>query len=192
MRRRCAAWWTHDLEAAMRNRLSTVLGFGILTVLLMAGTAQSLAGSNTVFSDDIVDGTIGHADVKANSLGGSRILNNAVTGADVNEATLVLTCKAGLTRSREVCYGAQRASEGGRTLEEAFADCLDDGLRLPSPSEARMIAFGTGLRNFIWADGISHDGTRLIAPIVSLNNVGRGYLTDLYAYHCVTSVGARP
>jgi len=80
------------------NIRSTIIGTTLLVVLLTAGAAQSLSGSNTVFSDDIVDGTVTHADIKANSIGGSRLLDNAVTGgkildstvtgADVNESSL--------------------------------------------------------------------------------------------------------
>jgi len=81
---------------------STIISFAGLVLLLTAGAAQGLSGSNTVFSDDIVDGTITHGDVKPNSLGGSRLLNNAITGSkvfnnsitgtDVNEATLEFPC----------------------------------------------------------------------------------------------------
>jgi len=82
------------------NTRSAIFGTTTLVVLLTAGAAQSLSGSNTVTSDDIVDGTITHADIKANSIGGSRfldnsvtggkILDNTITGADVNESTLAI------------------------------------------------------------------------------------------------------
>ena len=86
---------------------SAVLGTTVLVVTLTAGAAQSLAGSNTVFSDDIVDGSITHQDVRVNSLGGSRLLNNAVTGgklldgsvtgADVDEGSLGTVPRAATT-----------------------------------------------------------------------------------------------
>lgn len=71
----------------MRTR-STIFGFAILIVLLTAGAAQSLSGSNTVFSDDIVDGTITTPDLKTGALSGSKILDNSVTGTDINESTI--------------------------------------------------------------------------------------------------------
>jgi len=71
----------------MRAR-STLIGFATLIILLTAGAAQSLSGSNTVFTDDIVDGAVTTADIKANAVSGSRILDNAVTGADIAESTL--------------------------------------------------------------------------------------------------------
>lgn len=84
----------------MRSHRSTIVGVSALIVLLSAGAAQSLPDSNTVFGDDIVDGTITTPDLKAGSISGSRLLdngvtgskifNNSVTGADVNESTLNL------------------------------------------------------------------------------------------------------
>lgn len=81
----------------MRAR-STIIGFAVLTVLLTAGAAQSLSGTNTVFTDDIADGNVTTQDIRANAVTSSRIIdggvfgtdiaNNSVTGADVNEATL--------------------------------------------------------------------------------------------------------
>lgn len=73
----------------MRTR-STILGYVVLVLLLSAGTAQGLAGTNTVTSDDIVDGTISTLDLKTGAVSGSRILDNSVTGTDVNESTLSL------------------------------------------------------------------------------------------------------
>ena len=72
-----------------RRTTAHVVGYTALTLILTAGAAQSLSGSNTVFSDDIVDGTITHADVKANSIGGSKLLNNAVTGAKILDNSLL-------------------------------------------------------------------------------------------------------
>lgn len=71
----------------MRTR-STVVGYALLTVLLTAGAAQGLSGSNTVFSDDIVDGAIITPDLKTGAVSGSKILDNSVTGSDINEATI--------------------------------------------------------------------------------------------------------
>ena len=71
-----------------RSSIGHVFGYAALTVLLSAGAAQSLTGSNTVFGDDIVDGTITTPDLKNGALSGSKILDNSVTGLDVNEASL--------------------------------------------------------------------------------------------------------
>jgi hypothetical protein len=75
----------------------------------LGGTAAALSGSNTVFSDDIVDnqvfsadvrndtlsgGGLGAADLQPNSVGTSEAVNNSLTGADVNEGTLSLPAGA--------------------------------------------------------------------------------------------------
>jgi len=71
----------------MRTR-SIILGYVTLTLLLTAGAAQGLSGSNTVFTDDIVNGAVTTADIKGNAVSGSRVLDNSMTGADINESTL--------------------------------------------------------------------------------------------------------
>jgi hypothetical protein len=82
-----------------RPAFGHLLGYTAITVILTAGAAQSLAGSKTVFGDDIVDGTITTPDLKAGSIAGSRLLNhgitgskvypNTLTGTEINESTLV-------------------------------------------------------------------------------------------------------
>jgi hypothetical protein len=57
----------------MKNFSSVVVGFAFLVVLLSAGAAQSLSGTNTVDSGDIKNGTIVGADVSDNSLTGTDI-----------------------------------------------------------------------------------------------------------------------
>lgn len=54
-----------------------------LVVLLTAGAAQSLTGSNSVFTDDIAAGQVTYADLRDNAVTGRKILDNSVTGADV-------------------------------------------------------------------------------------------------------------
>ena len=58
-------------------------GYVALVVLVTAGAAQSLAGSNTVFTDDIVDGQVTYSDIRDNAMTGKKILDNSVTGADL-------------------------------------------------------------------------------------------------------------
>lgn len=60
------------------TRRSAILGYIVLIVLLSAGTAQSLSGSNTVDTGDIIDGQVYSTDIK----------NGTITGADVAETTL--------------------------------------------------------------------------------------------------------
>jgi hypothetical protein len=91
------------------NVMATIAVFFILS----GGTAVALNGSNTVFSDDIVNGEVKAVDIKGgavqsiavrddtqpggglaaadlapNSVGGSEVADNSLTGADINDAAL--------------------------------------------------------------------------------------------------------
>lgn len=72
----------------MKKHRSAIVGFAILFVLMTAGAAQSLSGSNTVFTDDIVDGAIYNPDIHDRAVTGRKILDDSVTGVDLNEATI--------------------------------------------------------------------------------------------------------
>lgn len=65
----------------MRNR-SAIIGYVMLTLILTAGAAQGLAGTNTVTSDDIVNETIKSSDVLNNSLTTSDIQNGSLRQSD--------------------------------------------------------------------------------------------------------------
>ncbi len=81
------------------NVMVTLLAFIVLT----GGTAVALTGSNTVFSDDIVDNEVRTADVRndtlaggglaapdlqPNSVGNSEVAANSLNSADINESAL--------------------------------------------------------------------------------------------------------
>ena len=74
-----------------------------LFLVVSGGTAIALKGSNTVFSDDIAPNQVKSVDVRddtrtggglravdlrAGSVRGSEVKNNALTGGDINESTL--------------------------------------------------------------------------------------------------------
>ena len=71
----------------IRSRLTyaNVVASLALFLVLSGGTAVALTGSNTVFSDDIVDGQVRSSDVH----------NDSLTGADVNEPSLGPVPQAG-------------------------------------------------------------------------------------------------
>lgn len=81
----------------MRTR-SIILGYVTLTLLLTAGAAQGLSGSNTVFTDDIAPGAVTFSDINEDAVTSSRIApgsvfssdiaDNAVSGTDINEASI--------------------------------------------------------------------------------------------------------
>ena len=89
----------------IRSRLTyaNVVATLSLFLVLSGGTAVALTGSNTIFSDDIVDnqvksadvrndtltgGGLGAADLGPGSVGGSEVANDSLTGADVKESSL--------------------------------------------------------------------------------------------------------
>jgi hypothetical protein len=73
-----------------RPALGHILGYTALTVILTSGAAQSLSGSNTVFTDDIVDNHVTNADLGSNSVTSNKVASNTLTGSDINESTLDL------------------------------------------------------------------------------------------------------
>ena len=54
------------------------------------GTASALSGSNTVYSDDIVDQQVYGKDVRDGTLHGADVADNSLTGTDIAESTLKL------------------------------------------------------------------------------------------------------
>ena len=90
----------------MKNFRSTIIGFATLIVLLTAGAAQSLTGTNTVTSDDIVNDSLIGADIKNESLTSSDIANESLTGADLSNNTV-----AGADVLNESLRGADVNSE---------------------------------------------------------------------------------
>ena len=172
-----------------RPALGHILGYTALTVILTAGAAQSLAGSNTVFSDDIVDFSIVANDIKTAAIGGRPIVDNSLTGTDVNEATLVLTCPTGMTKRGDLCFGPLL---GPTQILPAVNDCAADNLRLPSYSEAKLIA---ETEVFIWVDTLYYvlaGGGRQGVAVGAVFDDVEAAESAAYHYRCVTTVGARP
>jgi hypothetical protein len=71
----------------MRTR-SAIVGYAILTVLLTAGAAQGLSGSDTVFTDDIKDGQVTRDDLATSAVNSTKVANESLTGVDINEASI--------------------------------------------------------------------------------------------------------
>jgi hypothetical protein len=77
---------------------TTVAAYLSLFLVLSGGTAVALAGSNTVFTDDIAPGEIKNSDlgfraVSLEKIGGDainsgRVVNNSLTGTDIAEPSL--------------------------------------------------------------------------------------------------------
>ena len=99
------------------NVISTVCLF----LLLGGGTAVALNGANTVQSDDLgPSAQVKAPDVAANAVNGANIVNNSVTGGDVNESTLRWACAwadAGLQPGRDWPGCSPQADRDGRPLQ---------------------------------------------------------------------------
>ncbi len=123
--------------------------------------------------------------------GSSKIADGAVQGTEVDESTLVLTCPpAAPNLTGDVCYGSQRTDA---VLFIASGDCADEGLRLPSFTETRMVSAASDPATMLWTDIIYYDGTTdrgVTARSAGANLTAFGSLPN--AYRCVTTVGARP
>lgn len=67
---------------------SAAVGGAALVILLSAGMAQSLSGSNTVYSDDIVANNVRTADLGTNSVTRVKIADNAIAGPEIINGTV--------------------------------------------------------------------------------------------------------
>src|ERR1051325_3546695 len=84
------------MAARIRNHIrANVLGFLAFFLVLSTGSALALNGSNTVFSDDIVNGEVKTPDLGANAVNTAKVTDNSLTGADVNESPLAGLWKLG-------------------------------------------------------------------------------------------------
>ncbi len=150
-------------------------GLLALFLVLTSGTAYALAGSNTVFSDDIVDGTVSSADVAdddtVRALRGIDILNgsliaqdfaaDSVTGAGIRESslsTVPLAAQGGTGR-----YGYEGACNPESTN---WLRCSTVVLTLNRPGRILVIGQVTAMVESAneWGDGGCrlHDGTQVI------------------------------
>jgi hypothetical protein len=114
----------------MRNR-SAIIGYVVLTLILTAGAAQGLAGTNTVTSDDIVNETVRSADVLNESLTSSDIRNGSLRVSDFHAAV-------------PNAYFAQVDSSGNREGGNAV-DADKEAL-----GEYTVKFSGTDVRNCAW------------------------------------------
>jgi len=149
-----------------RLRPSPAMVIALIALFVsLGGTAAALSGSNTVFSDDIVDnqvfsadvrndtlagGGLGAADLKPSSVGTSEVAANSLNGGDINESGLGTVPNANQldgidsTAFLDRCpagtseFGRICAGSDGqaRSWLGAIGYCSGLGLRLASFSEA--------------------------------------------------------
>lgn len=126
-------------------------GFLTMFLLLSAGSAYALDGSNTVFSDDIVDGQVRSADVADGSLTGNdaRTLGNrdiapdALGSGPVDESSLGTVPVAGQA-------GSGYKGNGGCYESSTYVDCGTAAVHLAKPGRILVIAdVQTGTSRFV-------------------------------------------
>jgi hypothetical protein len=107
-----------------------LLAFIGLIVLLTAGAAQGLSGTNTVDSGDIIDGQVKFSDIAANAVTQSRIADNGVSGSEI----------------------AANAVAGSEILDESVTN-LDIGANVVRASELGTITQRSAVSSTIAAGG---------------------------------------
>jgi hypothetical protein len=78
------------MRQRIRSRLTyaNVMATIAVFLVLSGGTAVALNGSNTVFSDDIVNGEVKNADIGSNAVGSGKIVDGSVQGVDIFDGTV--------------------------------------------------------------------------------------------------------
>lgn len=110
----------------MKSR-SVAIGFATLLIILMgANAAQSLTGTNTVFSDDIVNGTIVTEDLALGSITGNRLRDSAVTTAKIKDGTIKRSDLSGQVISADELNGqwvTSTVDPDNGSVFEGIAEC---------------------------------------------------------------------
>jgi hypothetical protein len=98
----------------MRPRLTyaNVVSSLALFLVLTGGAAYALDGSNTVFSDDIVDGEVKEADVGQGAVASPEVKNDSIVAGDIAPNSLTSgRIATGAVRTEEVANGQVQAED---------------------------------------------------------------------------------
>jgi hypothetical protein len=129
----------HHLSGSTRIRLALQnqwAGLISLFLVLSGGTAYALNGSNTVFSDDIVNGEVQNADLGANSVGTGKVVDGTLVGADVKDNSVTGTDVADNSLGSADIAGLTGADVADNTL--GSEDVRQEGLRGEDIDEATL------------------------------------------------------
>jgi len=161
-------------------------GFLTIFLFLTAGSAYALDGTNTVFSDDIVDGQVTSADVADNSLTGSDartlsaadIATDALGTGQVSESSLGVVPVAGQA-------GSGRAGSGACDESTTYVDCGRLSAYLAKPGRLLIIAaVQTGTGYFVeYVDGrcrLEVDGAPIEASETLFRYDDEGEVTPIF------------
>jgi len=158
------------MSGRIRGHLrSNVIGYVALFLVLTGGTAYALDDSNTVFTDDIVNGEVRAADIRGDAVTSPKVLNGAlagvdvaddtITGADVNESTLGEVPNSahlgGKSLSQLENTGASSFTQAGcDPANTASLTCASQSVTSPAGSRFLVVASGSwfGIDNDLGGD----------------------------------------
>ena len=87
-------WQSAEITRLPRRRVGRAAAYVLVLVVTLGlgtyGTASALTGSNTVYSDDIVDQQVFGKDIRDGTIRSADVADNSLTGADIAESTLKL------------------------------------------------------------------------------------------------------
>jgi len=142
---------------------SNIVGYIALFCFAMSGTAIALDGSNTVFSDDIVNGEVKAADIGTAEVGPADILDGGVHGAELSansvDSSKIATDAVGASEiatdgvdTAEILNNSVRSGDvrNGTLLTEDLADGSVDSAKILDGSVGNAdLADGSVTRNKI-------------------------------------------
>ena len=176
-------------------------GLIALFLVLSSGTAYALSGSNTVFSDDIVDGQIANADLAVNSVGTGKVIDGTLVGADIKSNSITGgDVRLDSLLADDLASAAVKAPElaqlSVRSVNEASFDADPDDERFDTAQghalcadDAQVISGGAE-----WQSGNGPVGSNLDLSLqrsvmdgngwraVGANDTGGDYVLYVYAY----------
>jgi hypothetical protein len=135
----------------IRDHLTYANVMATLAVFLVlgGGSAVALSGQNTVQSDDLGPGAqVKAADVAANAVNGSNVVDNSLTGPDVNEAGLDATS----LRTRVAQGDCSAAVAGTGVMIKVGSVCIDKYEASVWSSPTGGTQFGTTSDNYPCSD----------------------------------------
>lgn len=142
-----------SLQRIARHFRRQWAGFLALFLVLTTGGAYALAGTNTVFSDDIVSGNVRNSDLAANAVSSAKIVDESLTGDDILETTLNPVPVAAQGGTGRYGFSGQCDPEGSGATRSLFVDCSSVQITLARPGRLLITGTVTASSTAEWALG---------------------------------------
>ena len=136
---------TRAIRAHLR---SNIVGYVSLFVALTMGSAYALNGSNTVFSDDIVNGEVKSVDLLNEGIRSEDVRNDTLTGGGLTASDLAANAVStsevrndavGNSELRNDAVGSSEVEDGDLTGNDVASDSLN-GIDINESTLARSAA----------------------------------------------------